>query len=242
LFAGLFSNINFLLFFLNSAGMGDDAGIWWVALMYFCFCVVSPIAVTLVAAFLWLVPLQRSTQRTMLAVGEILNAWSALEVFVVAVLASLLQVQQFAAFIVGDTCEGINKVLKNNFDEQLDGDDKCLDVIAELTGYFWYMLAAALMLMLVSLMTFYYAAVYLHQKQDGSGSMSQGEDSLFLPLLSDISDAGTFTTDNSSFGLGCKCFSGNLSKRTLRTFEALKLVSITGDEVDEKPSLDRYSS
>ena len=137
--------------------MGDDAGIWWVTLIYFFFCVVSPLVMICIAAFLWLDLLQRSMQRTVLVVVEIMNAWSALEVFVVTVLSALLQVQQFAAFIVGDVCDGINKVLEKNFDEQLEGDNKCLEVVAELAGYFWYMLVAALSLMLVSLTTGHYA-------------------------------------------------------------------------------------
>lgn len=40
--------------------------------------------------------------------------------------------QQFASFIVGDSCDGINKLLVKFLDSQLDGDDTCFDVVAVL--------------------------------------------------------------------------------------------------------------
>ena len=33
---------------------------------------------------------------------------------------------------VGDSCDQINKALKEYLDDELDGDDKCFDVIATL--------------------------------------------------------------------------------------------------------------
>ena len=60
------------------------------------------------------------------------NAWSALDVWCVAILASLLEIQQFAKFIVGDSCDGINKYLKQYLSAYLDGDNVCFDVEASL--------------------------------------------------------------------------------------------------------------
>lgn len=42
------------------------------------------------------------------------NAWSTLDVYCAAIAASLLEIQQFAAFIVGDSCDGINKLLEKD--------------------------------------------------------------------------------------------------------------------------------
>ena len=58
---------------------------------------------------------------------------SALDVFVIAVAASMLEIQQFAAFIVGDRCDGINMYLAMYLDKPLDGDDVCFNVIATFT-------------------------------------------------------------------------------------------------------------
>ena len=61
-----------------------------------------------------------------------LNHRSAIDVFCVSIGAAILEIQQFAAFIVGDSCDGINKVLAKYLDQQLEGDDKCFDLTAEL--------------------------------------------------------------------------------------------------------------
>ena len=43
---------------------------------------------------------------------EVLYAWSALDVFVVSLIVSVLQIRQFAAFIIGDKCDAINPLLE----------------------------------------------------------------------------------------------------------------------------------
>ena len=91
-----------------------------------------PFAVLLAMLLLWLVPLTLSAQRSMFVLAEVLNAWSALDVFCIAIAAALLEIQQFAAFIVGDSCDGINEVLKMIDAPGLEGDDKCFDVVATL--------------------------------------------------------------------------------------------------------------
>lgn len=67
-----------------------------------------------------------------MVVTEVFNAWNALDVFVVSVIAALLEIQQFAAFIVGDSCDAINDVLVKEYDTELNHDDTCFDVVASL--------------------------------------------------------------------------------------------------------------
>ena len=43
-----------------------------------------------------------------------------------------MEIQQFAAFLVGDNCDTINEILEEYMDDELDGDDKCFDVVATL--------------------------------------------------------------------------------------------------------------
>lgn len=90
-----------------------------------------PLALCVALTILWVVPLSISMQRQLFVLAEVLNAWSTLDVYSVSIIAALLEIQQFAMFIVGDSCDGINKLLEN-FDEALDGDDKCFDVVAVL--------------------------------------------------------------------------------------------------------------
>lgn len=50
-------------------------------------------------------------QNRLLSLTSTIHAWSALEVFVISIIAALLELQQFAQFIVGNRCDLINKVL-----------------------------------------------------------------------------------------------------------------------------------
>ena len=91
-----------------------------------------PLALLTLLLFMWLVPLSLHRQRQLFTLAEILNAWTALDVFCVSILAALLELQQFAAFIVGDSCDQINEILSKYLYDELDGDAKCFDVIAKL--------------------------------------------------------------------------------------------------------------
>jgi len=62
---------------------------------------------------LWLVPLSALKQRTLLVTAQTLNAWSAIDVFVLSVITAVLEISQMADFIVGDKCDLISKILKN---------------------------------------------------------------------------------------------------------------------------------
>jgi len=63
---------------------------------------------------------------------EVFYAWSALDVFCISVFAAITEISQFAAFMVGDKCDGINEILKAYMDPALHGDDVCFDVITTL--------------------------------------------------------------------------------------------------------------
>ena len=73
------------------------------------------------------------TQKQLFTLAEILNAWTALDVFCISIAAALLELQQFAQFIVGDSCDALNVKLAEYLDEnELDGEAKCFDVVAKL--------------------------------------------------------------------------------------------------------------
>ena len=61
--------------------------------------------------------------------AEICNAWSAIEVFLLSVFASMLELSQFAHFMVGDHCD----FLKGNFMKDIfNEDDTCFSVQSRL--------------------------------------------------------------------------------------------------------------
>jgi hypothetical protein len=117
----------------KASGSPHAFGVRWIQASYLAFGLGFPLAFVAALIFLWLTPLTMKFQKGVVVATEVMNAWSALDVFVVAIVASLLEIQQFAEFIVGDSCDEINKILEEYMDDQLNGDDKCFDVIATLT-------------------------------------------------------------------------------------------------------------
>jgi hypothetical protein len=65
-------------------------------------------------------------------------------VFDATIIVSLLQLSQFAQFMIGDKCEAINPFLEKYFDTVLDGDDTCFDVVAILEPGCWILFGASL--------------------------------------------------------------------------------------------------
>merc|ERR1712039_539403 len=70
-----------------------------VAFLFFA-AVFTPVYLSILLV-LWTAPLSTSKQRHFLVAAQVLNAWSGLEVFCVSIAASVLEIRQFAAFMVG---------------------------------------------------------------------------------------------------------------------------------------------
>ncbi len=107
----------------------SDLGIIMIEWTYFFFALVMPFASIIVVNILFFVPMSLTNQNRVFVFAEICNAWSAMEVFLLAVLASMLELQQFAAFMVGDHCDFLKgDFMKNLFHE----DDTCFSVKSKL--------------------------------------------------------------------------------------------------------------
>ena len=77
---------------------------------------------------LWFHPLTVTVQRQVMVLGEVLYAWSCMEVFLVAIAAACLELPTFALFIIGSRCTEINQILEVCCDGLLHHDDQCFDV------------------------------------------------------------------------------------------------------------------
>eukprot|EP00043_Microstomoeca_roanoka_P017573 m.184081 g.184081 ORF g.184081 m.184081 type:complete len:279 (+) comp16662_c0_seq2:2732-3568(+) len=104
-------------------------------------------------AVLWFVPMRPGMHALVFHATEIVHAWAALEVFVLAIIVALLQLRPLAAFIIGSKCTGINKVLALLMDSELDGNDKCFDVVTELNTGCFVLIGCCLFSMLVTVLT-----------------------------------------------------------------------------------------
>lgn len=121
----------------TASGNPNSFIVRWIQACFFGFGVAMPLLFLFCILIAWLIPLRLGSYRKLLVLTEVANAWNAIDVFVVSVVAALFEIQEFAAFIIGDVCDGINEILKKCCDEQLHGDDKCFDVTADLLPKFW---------------------------------------------------------------------------------------------------------
>jgi hypothetical protein len=126
--------------------------------VFYIFALVTPIVQLVALLVLWYRPLRLRRQFQLYVAAEVLHAWSGLEVFVVSILAALLELQQFVGFIVDPYCAqpdfglsvAINTALQDLHLPELLGDDKCFDVTAQLESGCWLLFAASVLSVLVS--------------------------------------------------------------------------------------------
>ncbi len=122
----------------------NSKAIRFTQVIYFLTIFVLPILHLIITIILWLVPFSRKVQSIIYSISEILNAWSCLDVFVLAIIAAVLEIAQFAHFIVGDKCDFINPFIKKYFSETLDGHDTCFEVEAYLQSGCWVLFISAI--------------------------------------------------------------------------------------------------
>ena len=120
------------------------------------FAVVAPLAQLLILCFLWIWPLTPRMQRRVQTMAEIFSAWSSLDVVLCAVVAAMLQIKQFANFVVGGGCLKFNTMLasiggtgqtsesSSNADRQ-QIDDDCFDLDTYFEPGCWLLVSSAIM-------------------------------------------------------------------------------------------------
>jgi hypothetical protein len=116
--------------FVGRSGSPDYIPIILSQYGFFMFGLVMPLGLMAALVLLWCTPLSLYRQQQLFHIAEVFNTWAALDIFCIGIVAALIQLQQFAAFIIGDSCDGINVILAEYFSEPLDGDPKCFDAIA----------------------------------------------------------------------------------------------------------------
>lgn len=148
----------------NSSDQPHSAGILFLQISFFIFICAMPLLYLVLLVMLWLIPFTYQSQRRLLQVTEIAQAWASLEVFVVAVIAALVELQQFAQFILGGRCDAINPILNKYFSGMLDGDDKCFDVAAYLKTGCWVTFSACLLYLAVGMIVIKSCHKALHDR------------------------------------------------------------------------------
>ena len=83
-----------------ASGAPHSFGVRWIQASYFAFGLGMPLAFCAALIVAWVIPLTMKFQKGLIVLTEVLNAWNALDVFVVSIVAALLEIQQFAKFLV----------------------------------------------------------------------------------------------------------------------------------------------
>lgn len=94
-------------------------GIHVLQVAFYFYAVVTPFAALLLLFVILVCPLTLRRQSQLLTVAEIANAWSAIEVFVLSIVAALFEISTFAEFIIGDRCDIINEILAEYGNEEV---------------------------------------------------------------------------------------------------------------------------
>lgn len=150
----------------------DSFGSRFIQAVFFTYAFGVPFAHLVVLFVLWVFPMVPATQRRWFHVAEVLNAWSALEVFVVSVIAALLEIRQFAQFIIGSRCDEINVILAKYLNKELDGDDRCFDVQAYLQNGCWVLFGACLFSIVTGMLVMRMSHRAIRDNIQGSSSSS----------------------------------------------------------------------
>jgi hypothetical protein len=132
----------------ESGPIPTGTAVLWITFLL--FALVIPVLYLVLTSVLYVVPLTLYEQRIVHVVVEVLHAWSSLEVFVLAIVAALLELKQFAGFIVGGRCDIIDVYIRTYLSQALPpGDMVCFTVVTTLLNGTFILVGASFAMILV---------------------------------------------------------------------------------------------
>lgn len=143
-----FSLFSLITQFPKSSDTPHAFSIIWIQIVFALFAFAIPVLYGIVLLALWLVPMKRWLQKVIFIATEIFRAWSAIEVFVLAILTSLVALERFVGFIVGNRCLWIDGVLQEYF-PWIFPDQPCLIIKTTLLPGFWVLLTGVILFITV---------------------------------------------------------------------------------------------
>ena len=114
-------------------------------ILFFVFALGAPICYIASLLLLWLHPMTLQQAQSAFVCAEVLNAWSALEVFIVTTIVTMVELPIFVRYMIGDECEFLNQELAKPPVSQWfkHNDYTCFDLAAGLDVGCWILLGAA---------------------------------------------------------------------------------------------------
>ena len=158
----------------SAAPIPDDLGLHFIQNAFLGYALVMPLVHLVLLLWAWLVPATLRTQAFLLVIGEVANAWSAVDVFIFSLFAALLQIGQFCAFIVAVPCgspiealggASLNDVIGSFFEKHdIDEDASCLTVSASLIEGCFALMVAGFSVFFTSQLVLGYAHSAVHDR------------------------------------------------------------------------------
>jgi len=116
-------------------------GVAFLQTIYLLFAFVMPLVMCIFSLALWLIPMRLRDQKIVFDCCEIISSWSALDCFIVSIIAACVEINQFAQFLIGDKCEPLEKRFHI---------DQCFGITTSFLPGCWVIVAAASLLFLSS--------------------------------------------------------------------------------------------
>ena len=103
----------------QSVQNSSSFGIHFIQGTYFFFALVMPLVCLVSLLILFVVPMKMQRQQQFFILAEVTNAWSGVEVFVIAIMASLAETGQFSSSMVQEQCNLLEQVLSGFSTDEL---------------------------------------------------------------------------------------------------------------------------
>mmetsp|Transcript_12556 Transcript_12556/g.31778 ORF Transcript_12556/g.31778 Transcript_12556/m.31778 type:complete len:691 (-) Transcript_12556:145-2217(-) len=128
---------------LDNLSLATRIGEYFVVVVYYAFALVTPIMRMVACLVLWAAPLTTHQKEIMKSITSMLGTWSALDVFLVSVIASILEIGNLTSSIMGDACDSLYELL----------GIQCLRLDASFLTGSWVMAVAVISSLIVSRLT-----------------------------------------------------------------------------------------
>jgi hypothetical protein len=130
----------------TASPMAGPGSMRLIQLFFLLFIVGLPLLFLLALTVLWAVPLSVAAQQRLLFVAEVLHSWSTPDVFVLTIIASSIELDRFAHFVLGRECDAVSHLATTYLaDLVADSAEGCAGIgVHILPGAALFMLAVLL--------------------------------------------------------------------------------------------------
>lgn len=84
---------------------------WFITIMYFTFAMAVPLLTLIALAILWSFPFTLRTTKKFFHICQFLQAWAALDVFLISIIAACLEIGGLSSSVIGDAFGGIQSTV-----------------------------------------------------------------------------------------------------------------------------------